>query len=485
MGLLFRKAIVAVVVAGGLTALLLGIWLPSLIVGGLQWWQPLLVPMLLLGTSRLLMPSWAAGRRVAIPMLAWGVLALLLTAAALMYRVVSVPAVPVPDRLEAFLAELPRPTEGSERIRRASEEMAKRQSELYQDTDEEGNPHLSKLYRILQEGWPEDREIDRWFTETALAGDWPRLLTEARNQPVGLLLDPRRPSSNEYPPFVQAAPTATKLLLCDGLRIQRRENDSARILEQIQTVLVMARTFDAGQTLYGSMSANAMEWYLHEAVATWLARLEGRPDLLERLARLLEQHPLPPDDTDYRLSAYVSGNEVLKAPQRAAHYPHIVAINNDERAYLSVALLLPWERERLDRQLRQQVFRVPLDRNIEPLEWSLGPLVDLVGFGIFRRGRERRLLHAITQLRVELRLYESKQGRFPASLAELGRPVPRDPFGTGEIRYRLDEGRAVLWSVGEDGQDNDGRQTARRERLSAPLGEDLVFPVPPRFRPRE
>ncbi|MFQ3593106.1 MAG: hypothetical protein SNJ82_07940, partial [Gemmataceae bacterium] len=114
VGLLFRKVLVAMVVAAGLTALLVSGWLPSLLVGGLLWWQPLMVPLLLLVTTRLLMPRWATGRSMVLPLLACGSLALLLTAAGLAYRVYSVPLVRLPERLQPFLAELPPVTEGSE-----------------------------------------------------------------------------------------------------------------------------------------------------------------------------------------------------------------------------------------------------------------------------------------------------------------------------------------------------------------------------------
>jgi len=480
VGLLLRKVIVAWVVALGLTAVLLSVWLPSLLIGGLAWWQPLLVPLLLLVTARLLLHRWANQRGVALPVLTCTTLALLLTVAGLAYRVYSVPAVPFPQSVEAFLAELPQPTEGSQLIRRACEELARKRTTLQQATDDEGRPQLAKLYLALREGWSDDPELERWLTQDALAGDWPGLLAKARQQPVGLLLDPRFVPPDVFPPVVEEAPLAARLLLSDGLRAQQRDNDSTRMLQHLETVLVLARTCAAGHTFQGSMVAYVIERDILHAVQTWLTPLQGRADLLERLAQQLGQQQVPCDESVYRLAAYLQAREQLQSPRYAAKYPHIVELQTRERALLSVALQLPWERERLDRQLRQVVFDSPSERKIQLVPREVGPFVDLFEASWFRHGRKRQLVLAITILRVRLRLYELQQGRLPDTLQALGQPVTPDPFdpsGQATIRYRLEDNRAWLWSVGPDGEDNDGQQAFSLDDSGIGKGQDYVFEV--------
>jgi hypothetical protein len=471
VGLLFQKRIVALVVAGGLSAVLGGIWFPSLLLGGLQWWQPLLVPALLLATSRAMMHPWATQRSQVLPLAVTSGLAVLLTAAAMAFRVYSVPAVPVPDRLESFLAELPKPTEGSEQIRRACEEVYRRNESLRSVfVDETEQSRLQKVFDALGTQWPDDRELDTWLSETALAGDWPAELAEARKKPVGMLLDPRYVSPFYVPPAVQGAPLAASLLAADGLRAQRRENDPARLVQHLETMLVMARTFDGGQTNFGGITAYRIEQVIYQVVQTWLARLDGRPDLLERVRELLDRHPMPRDDTDYRLARYVMAKHELQEPEYVFSAPYLVTLKLDERARLTGALHLPWERERIDRQLRLMLFREPAAKNV-------GPFVDPMAFHRLDFLKYRQLALAITRLRIHLRLYELNNRDMPASLDALGIDIPRDPFGTGPIRYRLEDGEAVLWSVGPDGEDNDGHNAGDFLRQRLTRGQDYVFPV--------
>jgi len=61
-GLLFSKRVVAGFIASGASLLLVMLWVPSLLVGGLYLWQVWGVPILLLFTVRLLLWPWATGR---------------------------------------------------------------------------------------------------------------------------------------------------------------------------------------------------------------------------------------------------------------------------------------------------------------------------------------------------------------------------------------------------------------------------------------
>ena len=61
-GLLLRNGLASGLLALGLGLLLAGVWVPSMLGGGLGYWQPLGPPLLLLASTPLLMRPWAAGR---------------------------------------------------------------------------------------------------------------------------------------------------------------------------------------------------------------------------------------------------------------------------------------------------------------------------------------------------------------------------------------------------------------------------------------
>ncbi len=98
-GLLFRIPLFAGFVAFLASLLLVKLWAPSLVVGGLHWWQICGAPLLLLLTVLLLLGpwardqlrSWSAALRLALGLF----MACLWLAGALVYRVVEVP--PAPD----------------------------------------------------------------------------------------------------------------------------------------------------------------------------------------------------------------------------------------------------------------------------------------------------------------------------------------------------------------------------------------------------
>lgn len=73
--------------------------------------------------------------------------------------------------------------------------------------------------------------------------------------------------------------------------------------------------------------------------------------------------------------------------------------------------------------------------------------------------------------------YRAEHNRWPATLAEatpgdLARFRP-DPFGAGELVYRVDSGRPLLYSVGMNGEDDGGK---RAEKLWAESGDAVFWP---------
>ncbi len=130
-GLLFRKSVVAAVVALGGTVMLVSLWLPSLLGIGLHFWQIGGVPLILLLTAGTLVPAWAADRLVVrgtfVRLGAAFMAAGLWIAGGLLYRVAEVPDVPDQLDMPAFVASIP-PLEENKAGQRISSACAKVQS---------------------------------------------------------------------------------------------------------------------------------------------------------------------------------------------------------------------------------------------------------------------------------------------------------------------------------------------------------------------
>ena len=95
----------------------------------------------------------------------------------------------------------------------------------------------------------------------------------------------------------------------------------------------------------------------------------------------------------------------------------------------------------------------------------------------------------MVQVSLDLAAYRQAHGKYPAALDNLPDPdrLPRDPFtataagGPADGKpfgYRLTPEGFMLWSIGQDGQD-DGGQTADELKVDPDQGGDIVLRVPP------
>ena len=89
---------------------------------------------------------------------------------------------------------------------------------------------------------------------------------------------------------------------------------------------------------------------------------------------------------------------------------------------------------------------------------------------------------------IALKRYQMRQGCYPSNLAALVPDflpaVPRDPLDSKPLRYQLKpDGGILLYSVGEDGEDNGGDPTpvppvTRSTQVRWQAGKDFVWPQP-------
>ena len=86
---------------------------------------------------------------------------------------------------------------------------------------------------------------------------------------------------------------------------------------------------------------------------------------------------------------------------------------------------------------------------------------------------------------IALKRYQLKNGNYPSELAGLQpdflAALPLDPVDVRPLRYKLiADGTFLLYSIGEDGEDNGGDPTSAANSKTFPWlkGRDLVWPTP-------
>ncbi|UCC68939.1 MAG: hypothetical protein JSV79_03185 [Armatimonadota bacterium] len=136
-------------------------------------------------------------------------------------------------------------------------------------------------------------------------------------------------------------------------------------------------------------------------------------------------------------------------------------LNLDQLTYLSTwrrydrAFALPWPRstEQAD-AIGWAVDRLPTYRAV--LTKMIFPVY---GRAIWRRERLTAQMRA-AQISLALKAYHAEHARYPDSLAELeaaGWRLPTDPFVGEPFHYRRDGDGFVVWSTGQDMDDDGGR----------------------------
>src|SRR5262249_45279838 len=154
---------------------------PSLVRGGLHFWQVAGIPLVLLVCSRLLMRpwvsdrllSWTMGRRLTASVgLCAGLMVL-----GLWYRVAEVPPVAEPEGFAGFMASLPAAEENEAGllIQRACSRLDDA-SKQWKAPPPEG---------AITQGWPDQTPELAGFLDQAFASDWWKDLAKAARKPVG------------------------------------------------------------------------------------------------------------------------------------------------------------------------------------------------------------------------------------------------------------------------------------------------------------
>jgi hypothetical protein len=461
-----RKTILALLVGTLVSGVGIGLWLPSLLCGGMSGWQVWPAPIAMLAAGWCLLRAWAGGRlwerkplRGFIAFLA----ALIVWALAnFTYRACEIPDVAAPVDAVAFRATLP------------NENLA-------------GNTIQQAILQVDEPGEP-----------------WLKLVAAAAHQPVGML---EWPSSEGFAPGLRHLPGCEKI----GDRLLRRAGNSAPepAFEHIAEVLALSRNLRNKAPVESYLFGIQQEGAALDALDQWFARGKPTPKLLRHVLDELNRHAAetpPPLDclqTECFRSkgALANTNFWTFAPAGARRIPERWLVGA-----ISVSLETPWEDVRKERLWR--LVWAGLFRGLETPHWELPeagqPLqakkdatrVILQGWlpptpGVDRAHvakllddswlADERLFCSITNLRsdanrsrwrvdatrqaVALALYHLEHGKPAAQLEDLVPkylPVglPTDPYSGENYRCRFDpiNGQATVWSTGPDRIDHGGRK---------------------------
>lgn len=523
-GLLFRRSLIAFVVALMMAAMATSVWLPSMLGGGLHGWQVWGVPVLLMVLARLLMHPWSSdrlltpgsiGRIVAVLLLC-----LLWIAGSLWFRVIEVPDVPDRWNMAEFVASLPTPEENKagQRIRSAAAAVDSWQKQharlkptkpLFPGEALHPNTQFTdQLGEVLSRGWPSGKpELDAWL-DRIFAAKWPQELAPVPGLPLGMMTDPRNETFRTFQTNFLSARSLCALLAVRGLQLQER-GDSRAFVTNLRIGLAVSRNLRHNAIVLSDLVGWVTEADLLRGVERWLERLDGDQKAeLRQVRDLLLHHEaeLSDEETQTLKAEYLLAKNSLDLPE--LFYDGYRAQDID---MIRLAGQVPWERQRQLRILRACFEGTPQElymaQRASPPELAraLGDQSHLTA----SRKVEQARLHA-AQLEVALRLYQAETGKPATSLAVLTPKylphIPADPFDGRPFRYRLSKderlawvtdtqgfvpqqrkdrlvppGQGILWSIGADGKDDGGRRQALVPVNREP-GEDLIFlvPLPPR-----
>jgi hypothetical protein len=367
--LICRKSAVALVLSLLVSVPVAGVWIPSLVAGGLKLWQVLPFAALLLLATRWALWAWAGALlktwRPVLGLLTCVALAATWLAGNLVYRAVEVPAVGQPFAVGAFVAELRAPEQNrvGALIHNAVKELSEREQSLQPSAPEEpaiggfaappeDTPHEDPLTRVLKKGWSgDDPGWESWLDQVCQGG-WIDDLRAAAASPLGVVENPRLIS-----PAVRVAgePVYLRpahLLTARALQLQAR-GEHAKALDHLLWTLALSRNlrYHSLETFY--QEGLAVEAIALQGLDRWLERLGPQTDLLERALAELNRHEVrTPPATDPMQAEYVLLQERLDGPSSWL-FPGAANAATAALEYDLITLMLqtPWERERVARFL--------------------------------------------------------------------------------------------------------------------------------------
>jgi hypothetical protein len=514
--LLCRKSILAALLSGLVTAGALGLWLPTVLCGGINGWQVWLPPLAMLLATRSLMRAWAAGRikerRPSAALIGIGLVCLAWAGLVFNRRAWEIPDVGEPmDRL-AFSKSIP------------------------QGKDNKAGP---KIEEALGE-----------FQKDERGGPWIKLLAETTRLPVGVIV---APTGDGQESLLRHLPGCEKMALRLHQLVQGKleAGSPEEAFDHLAQILALSRNLRNKAPLASYLVGIRME---DKAIEDLLWRIKDkRPaksiqHVLDELNRHAAETSPPVDclNTEcFRAGGalanpatwtFFSGKDPERVPERWL------------AGGIAFSLDVPWEQERTARMWR--TVWAGLYRNLQTPHWQLPDPLD--GGKTIRAEKEAsrqilqswlpptdgpaaswtidRLASTLDQswladeklfcsvkplrlagtharwridsarLAVALGLYQITEGKTAAKLADLVPKylpkLPVDPYSGQDFHYRISKGeqvamgakeiqvlpgQAILWSTGPDRIDHGGKKHGAQLPMDDARwadGFDLITVIP-------
>jgi hypothetical protein len=507
-GMLFKKPVVGAGVAGVVGGTGFALWLPSLVAGGtwhLWLWLP---PVLGLLAGRGVLRAWASDRvgtpRGLGPLVGGAGAVLLAAAAGVGFRAVQVPDTGGGADDYAYVVALP-PFEKNEAGRgfRAAAEQFARVSLLAPPAGTGRRRAAERVEQFRASGFAADDkelvdwvaavyELDRPPTPPGAAPPPPppreqtwhgfAALTAEQAGAVGLFEHPLVTKTAAGSPTLENGRVMAGVILARGV-YRQAAGDPAAFPDDLATALAVSRSMRNGSVVSALARGDDVTRLALSATRSWLARLDGHPDLLRRVldewlrderAVMTRIRPdgtvaaaelpaagwgAPFDPLPYVLAERHVLREQMKAPTEWLPDLLTPAGKDREAANPAVDLVafgwsVPWERERtrrlvaygLDPDHADDYRRLTRGRPGAGL-MNLRNLApgDLAGQDQFTRTCRRALI-----VQLAARIYHHTNQAFPADptalvAAGLLPELPPDPYSAAApLRYRLPAADEVL-----------------------------------------
>ena len=384
--LLIRSTLVAFVLAALLGVALLFVWLPSMFLGGMPFWQPLLLLAIILAGGCWLSWAWMCGqmavRKNLLRLLVIALLVLAWTAGMVAYRVLEYPPVKPSFDLAAFEASLPTPEQnaGGLLIRQAAlqfQEVHKQSfhevpSDLKRPNKAPEGPagavaplpgpggifpppeytQEEQLGLVIKEGWTKAGSkglattLDELFQKK-----WLHTLQAAQKEPLGMIEDPRNYEWNsDKTDLIRSFEAWSLVLPARALQLQA-QGQSEDSLEMFRLALMVSRQL-RHKAVRMNFQGLSMQREALKGLDAWLsspgvtvAQLRQALDLVTR--HEAELQPLSDALRDMDAADYLA-NRTSGMGQLAYMGP---VKEEFARFLLEPCLDIPWERARMQRWL--------------------------------------------------------------------------------------------------------------------------------------
>lgn len=385
-GQFMKRPVLALILTVILSPVVVALFVPSLVIGGVMPWQVAAIPILLLLSTRLAFWPWLSGRLWTLkPLILLTCSAALMVASLggfLWYRAVQVPDVGAPFDVKAFIASLPafEKDEAGPLLRKALVDFTdwRKQAEYklgmpphylelrngivvpHGNSDVElSRAYFSLAENIVVHGWPKaNAPVNKWLNEV-FEGPWAKEIEAVARLPLGLAVNPLQGESGPYTLLsnIQRNNELAYVLMARAVQQQQANGNSAAALAQYQTVLGLVRQLKNDTPTRIWLSANAIESTTVNAYGKWLERVGPNKTLLrDGLKMLLEHEAATPDPANNIKADYVMERALASDPFWRAL---------PQEYFDRVCALVPWEKER-QRRIMNATFLGNLQTLKEP-----------------------------------------------------------------------------------------------------------------------